>query len=1173
MSMKPKAEKTRRKRERSVSGPAASSEQRLHAFVRASADVVYSMSPDWGEMRELHGKDFIPDIPTPCSDWLERYIHPDDRAHVKGAVDQAIRTGSIFELEHRVIRADGSPGWAHSRAVPLSGGDGKIIEWFGITRDVTERRRNEEAIWQSEARSHAIISQTTVGVAQTDLTGRYTMVNDRFCAMTGYTREELLVLCAKDITHPDDRPGSLEKFQQMLATGEDYTIEKRYLRKDGVIVWANNNVTLLRDVAGVPLYTLGVVLDITEQKRTEHALRESEARFRNMADHAPGMVWVTGPDARCTFVSSSWYEFTGQTPETALGFGWAGAVHPEDIDKISDTFIAANAKQETFRLEYRLRRKDGDYCWVIAAATPRLGGNGEFLGYIGSVMDISERKQLEEKTRRLAQRLQLVTDAMPALISYIDKTCNYRFVNKAYQEWFGYKTEEILGKSMQEVLGKAAYKRLRPHVEAALAGERVHFEEQIAYKKGGGRSILGEYVPDIRPDGSVAGFYVLIQDISVRKQLEEETRHLAQRLQLITDSLPALISYIDADLRYRFNNKTYYEWFGYKPDEIDGKTVPEVIGATAYARVRPHIEAALAGRRVHFEEEIDYKKVGTRNIIAEYVPDIRPDGSVAGFYGLISDITDRKRAEKALEHHAEEIESLLKAAPLGVYLVDADFKIRTLNPVAQPVFGDIPGGVIGRDHGEIMHLQWEQEYADELVRIFRHTLETGEPYVTKERAEYRIDRKTMEYYEWRLDRLTLPDGRYGVVCYFRDISEQVQVRKEIERSRDTLRESDRRKDEFLATLSHELRNPLAPIRQAAKLLKTPGISERDAQWARDVIDRQVRAMGWLLDDLLDLSRISSGKLELRKEQVVVSDVVESALELARPLIEAKHHKLHVELPAAPERLVADPLRLAQIISNLLTNAAKYTDPSGEIRLRAEREAEELVVRVSDNGIGISADMLPRVFDMFSQAVPALARTEGGLGVGLALVRGFISLHGGTVVAHSDGPGKGSEFTVRLPLGIAPVTRPETRPSMPDTGRSRGLKILVVDDNRDTAETLAALIKLEGCDVRATFDGRDALETAEAFHPDVALLDIGMPQLNGYEIARLIRERSWGEDMTLIAVTGWGQEEDQRRAIAAGFDYHLRKPIDPEFLKTLLNQPPALQGNSDAAPLFAIGTDP
>ncbi len=368
-------------------------------------------------------------------------------------------------------------------------------------------------------------------------------------------------------------------------------------------------------------------------------------------------------------------------------------------------------------------------------------------------------------------------------------------------------------------------------------------------------------------------------------------------------------------------------------------------------------------------------------------------------------------------------------------------------------------------------------------------------------------------------------------------------------ARTALTEAARRKDEFLATLSHELRNPLAPIRQAARLLQSPGLPERDSRWARDVIDRQVRSMSLLLDDLLDLSRISRGKLELRKAPIELASVVEAAVETARPLLDTKRHELRIQLPAAPVRFEADPLRMAQVLSNLLTNAAKYTDTGGEIVLWAKVEKEILVIGVRDNGIGLSAETLPTVFEMFSQAAPALARSEGGLGIGLALVRGFVSLHGGTVHAESAGEGQGSQFIVRLPLllPLEEATKRQAEVPAPIVA----LKILIADDNRDAAETLATLFRMQGHTVRAVYDGRAAVESAESFRPDVLILDIGMPQLNGYDTVQAVRMKEWARHTTCVALTGWGKEEDIRRARDAGFNHHLSKPVEFDQLQALL----------------------
>jgi signal transduction histidine kinase len=368
-----------------------------------------------------------------------------------------------------------------------------------------------------------------------------------------------------------------------------------------------------------------------------------------------------------------------------------------------------------------------------------------------------------------------------------------------------------------------------------------------------------------------------------------------------------------------------------------------------------------------------------------------------------------------------------------------------------------------------------------------------------------------------------------------------------ERAEAALRENDRRKDEFLATLAHELRNPLAPIRQAAVISRSPGASEQQKAWSHDVITRQVQNMSLLLDDLLDISRITRGTLELRKQQVELSKVVESAVETARPSMDQKRHLLEIELPDKAVELDADPLRLSQVLSNLLTNAAKYTDPEGSIHLIAEIDGDTAVIRVSDNGIGIAADALTNIFTMFSQVQSS--RSSGGLGIGLALSRGLIELHGGTLTASSQGLGKGSEFTVRLPVQPGRVVDTHAR-SEPAVDGSRRRRVLVADDNLDAGESLAMLLRLDGHEVELAHNGPEALALFERMKPEIAILDIGMPGLSGYEVARRIRLKSPKEVM-LIAVTGWGQEADKARAAESGFDHHFTKPVEPAALSSLL----------------------
>jgi PAS domain S-box-containing protein len=507
----------------------------------------------------------------------------------------------------------------------------------------------------------------------------------------------------------------------------------------------------------------------------------------------------------------------------------------------------------------------------------------------------------------------------------------------------------------------------------------------------------------------------------------------------------------------------------------------------------------------------------------------------------------RRETGMALHQRSAQFETLLNQAPLGVYLLDADFRFRAVNPIAAPVFGAIPGGVVGRDFDEIIHILWEKPYADELVAIFRHTMETGEPYIAPERGAVRADRGVVEYYEWRLDRIPLSDGRHGVVCYFRDISAQVQARKALEASREALRESDRRKDEFLATLSHELRNPLAPLRNALQVLRMAESSDSGTSALRRMMERQVNHLVRLVDDLLEMSRITRGTLELRTERVDLNEVTTNAIEINEPLIKSRNHTVHASLSTEPAWVEGDPVRLTQAIGNLINNAAKYTDKNGRIWIAVRPEGFDVVVSVRDNGPGIGADALPRIFELFHRGDRFGDGT--GLGIGLTLVRNLIEMHGGSVSGHSNGPGTGSEFSVRLRLASSPEGRHDERRASRTLAPQR---ILIVDDNRDAADSLQALLGLLGAQVEVANDGPSALDAVSRVQPAAILLDIGLPGMSGYEVARQIRDNTAIAQPVIIALTGWGQPDARRQSRDAGFDHHLIKPLDLAALQKILD---------------------
>jgi two-component system CheB/CheR fusion protein len=386
----------------------------------------------------------------------------------------------------------------------------------------------------------------------------------------------------------------------------------------------------------------------------------------------------------------------------------------------------------------------------------------------------------------------------------------------------------------------------------------------------------------------------------------------------------------------------------------------------------------------------------------------------------------------------------------------------------------------------------------------------------------------------------------------RDISDRRENERLLRASEDALRAADQRKNEFLAVLAHELRNPLAPIRYALATMLMPSRSPAQERQAKQIIERQVAHMSRLVDDLLDVSRITHGTLALKKSRTELMTVLTAAIEAAQPLMNSKGHELTLELPDEEIPLLADAVRLAQVFSNLLLNAAKYTRPGGKIRVQARHERDQIIVTVNDNGIGMSSQLIPRLFNLFSQGHGARRDPEDGLGVGLALARTIVEMHGGRIVARSQGQERGSEFVVSLPLRALASDGVAIAETADCLTLGTGFKILIVDDNQDAAESCAAFLELAGHDVRAAYTGQQALEIAKEFQPDVLVLDLGLPDISGLEVARTLRTKmSWGHNAVLIAATGWGQQEDRRRAFAAGFDHHLTKPVAPQAIESLL----------------------
>jgi PAS domain S-box-containing protein len=756
----------------------------------------------------------------------------------------------------------------------------------------------------------------------------------------------------------------------------------------------------------------------------------------------------------------------------------------------------------------------------------------------------------QQELRAREQQLQIVTEGMATPVTRCSRDFKYLWASKSCADWIGLPLEQIVGRPIADVLGREVFEQLRPRFEEVLAGKRVQYEEEVNYRGLGRRWINAVYTPTFDASGVADGWVAVILDITERRQIEEALRHSEERFARFMQSLPGLAWIKDVQGRYVYANEAAMKIFGHAGDGLYGKTDDDVFPPQTAAQFKANDRQALASEAgVQIIETLKQADGVVHHSIVNKFPIAGPDGRPVLVGGMAVDITDHLRAEEVLAESEQRFRQLAESINEVFWMADPQTtQILYISPAYERVWGRSCQSLYDEPRSFLDAVHPEDRERVRTAVLDKH----GRGEATDE--AYRVVRPDGSV-RWIRDRAFPVRDAAGRVYRMAGIAEDITAMKRAQdenaRLYNELKQADRRKDEFLATLAHELRNPLAPIRNSVELLRRADSDTEVMNQARSVLERQLGLMIRLIDDLLDISRINNGKLQLRKQRLELAAVIRSAVEAARPHIETQGHELTVTLPPEPLHVDADAMRLAQVFSNLLTNSAKYTERGGHIWLTAEQQNGEVVIAVRDTGIGIAAEHLSRIFEMFSQVSPALERSQGGLGIGLALVRGLVDLHGGRVEARSAGAGKGSEFIVRLP----PVAGPRPALQEPiEVVPSRGgpkCRILVVDDNRDAADSMAKMLRMMGHEANTAYDGLEAVQAAAAFRPDVVLLDIGMPRMNGYEAARYIKEQPWGPSMAVIALTGWGQEEDKRRALEAGFDHHLTKPVDAAALEKLL----------------------
>ncbi|MCE9566344.1 MAG: PAS domain S-box protein [Planctomycetes bacterium] len=992
-----------------------------------------------------------------------RIEHEQTRQPVENPVAAVLKDGRVVGLgNHTVLVAkNGTVRPIADSAAPIRASNGTLLGVVLTFRDVTEQRRNEREVRQSEARKSAILETALDCIITMDHEGKVVEFNPAAEKTFGFSRSDVIGRELVNLVIPPSlRDRHNKGMAHYLATGEGPVLGQRLelpaMRADGslfIVEIAINRIS----VEGAPLFT-AYLRDVSDRMKSEQ-YRNARLVVTQVLAHATSVSEASVGVLRAVCESLGW----------DVGFFWS---------------LDADAKVLRCREGWHI--PGSDTLEFEAAARRHEFGCGE--GLPG----------------------ELWATGKPKWIPNFPHEVNFPRVTLA---------------------SKAG-------LHAAFGCPIVVGNHTLGVVEFFSREIR-EPDPDLLElMNTVCG---QVGQFLERKTAEEQLRRSERELADFFENAAVGLHWVGPDGIILRANKAELSLLGYQPEEYVGHHIAEF-----------HADQDVVGdilERLKSRERLnDYParmrcKEGSVRDVLIHSSALFEDGRFVHTRCITRDVTDRRRAEIALEESEERLRLLANTIPQLAWMARPDGFIFWYNRRWYEYTGTTPDEVEGWGWRSVQ----DPEMLPKVQEQWARSLATGEPFDMVFPLKG-ADGKFRPFLT-RVNPLWDRDGR---IVYWFGTNTDVSEIKSME---EALRDADRRKDEFLATLAHELRNPLAPIRNALQILKMPRADAAMVGRSRDMMERQVEHLVRLVDDLLDVSRVMRGKIDLRRERVELAAVVARAVETVQPLVDAQGHQLSVRLPADSLPVDADPVRLAQVVGNLLTNAAKYTEPNGRIWLAAAgREGGEAVLSVRDSGIGIAPELLPHVFDLFVQADHATDRSQGGLGIGLTLVKNLVGMHGGTVEARSAGLGHGCEFEVRLPLAATGTERPgdseggaETRPASSTTGHS----LLVVDDNRDAADSLAELLRLHGHEVRVAHDGPAALALAHSYRPDLIFLDIGMPGMDGYEVARRLRKTPGLGHTVLAALTGWGQQEDRRRTADAGFDHHLVKPLEPKALEGLL----------------------
>jgi PAS domain S-box-containing protein len=1107
-------------------------------------------SPRWKELRGLAPEE----VGDSEDEWIAS-VHPEDLPRVLTAVREHFEGRTeVFCEEYRIRLKDGGWKWILDRGMALRDASGQVIRMAGSESDIDERRRTEEAREEGESFYRQTLESIPGMVFTTRPDGWCDYQSRQWVDYTGIPMSEHLGDGWNRLLHPQDAPRAYAAWQAAVDGRAPYDLEYRVRRHDGVYEWFRVVGTPIRDAAGRIVRWFGVAVNIERLKAAELALQEGERRLRWALQAAGGGAWDWDLTLGEAWWSAEMYGLWGIAPGTPMGLDNSLAcIDPKDRESVQQAVTEAIAGHLDYRCEFRVSHPALGERWVSSHGRPVYDSAGTAVRLLGISLDITERRRAEEARRESEGRLKGILDsAMDAIVS-VDEGQRICLFNPAAEALFGIPAARALGLPLGQLLPERFREAHPGHVVAfaqtGVTARRMGHLTQIAGLRADGREVPVEASISQTVAGGGRIFTAILRDIAERLESEARLKRSQEELRAFVRHAPIAIALYDRGMNYLAASGRWIQDYG------QGRT--DLTGLNHYALYpdipddwrRVHREC-LAGATLKNDADLWTRADGTRHWLRWAVLPWTDDrGAIGGIVISAEDITDRILAAEALKESEGRFRRLADTMPQLVWTAEPDGRVDYYNRRVEEYDGIAAQPDSTWTWQPVLH-------PDDLgttVRAWECAVATGGIY----QCEHRV-RMADGTLRWHLSRgLPVRDDSGAIVKWFGTATD-IQALK---RAQEDLEEADRRKNEFLAILAHELRNPLVPIRNATEILRLKAESDPRLSSAQAMIDRQLGHMVRLIDDLMDVSRITRGRLQLRVERIDLSALLGQTLDAAGPGVDLSGHRLSVSLPPEPILLDADPVRLAQVFLNLLNNACKYTESGGRIRVRAERLGEEALVTVADSGIGIGPEHLGHIFEMFAQVGPSAERSSGGLGIGLSLAKALVELHGGRIEAQSAGIGQGSAFLVHLPIPAAAGPGPQS--TGPERGESAsaqpgapprpipGLRVLVADDNPDIADSLATLLGIYGCLVETAGDGEEAVAAAERFRPDLILLDIGMPRLDGHAACREIRRRPWGREATLVALTGWGQEEDRRRSREAGFDLHLVKPVGLKELEKVV----------------------